>query len=171
MTKKIAVLSSQKSKVFDTILNYFKDKDVEVFETDSVLEAVESDLCVLDGYKGHLKSELFECTDFIRIHPSLLPAFDCDNAVEEAFKFGVKVSGVTINYVKENGENGRIIAQYPVFADVSTTLEEFEEEILKTSQKLAPFVIESILNDVIFSFDMLLKPKSSCDGGCSGCKH
>lgn len=176
MTKTIAVLSSSKSKNFPAIKEYFKDKDVEVYETENLLEAAESDLCVLDGFKGHLKSEVLECTRFIKIHPSLLPSFACENAIEKAFEYGVKVSGVTVNYIKEDGTDGKIIAQYPVFIDSLTTFDEFEQEIEKVSQKLSPFVIASVLDDVIFSFDMLLKPqncengcKNSGQDGCSGC--
>lgn len=176
MTKTLAVLSSSKSKNFLAIKEYFKDKDVEVFETDNLLEASESDLCVIDEYKGHLKGEILECTRFIKIHPSLLPSFACQNPIEKAFEYGVKVSGVTINYIKEDGTDGKIIAQYPVFIDTLTTFDEFKQEIEKVSQKLSPFVIESVLEDVVFSFDMLLKPqncekgcKNGGSNGCSGC--
>ena len=35
-------------------------------------------------------------TEDISIHYSLLPSFDCENPIKEAFLYGVKVSGVTI---------------------------------------------------------------------------
>ena len=165
MPKKIAVLSSGESKNYNALKEYFKDKETEVIETSSLLEAAESDLCVVDGFEGHIKQEILECSDFVKIHPSLLPAFDCKNAVEEAFGYGVKVSGVTICRINEDGTNGKILAQYPVFIDFLTTLEEYREEIDNVSQKLAPVVIESVLKDVVFSFDMLLKP-DSCVGNC-----
>ncbi len=51
----------------------------------------------------------------INIHPSLLPAFKGKNAVEQALAYGVKVLGVTIHYVDESLDGGKIIAQraYP----------------------------------------------------------
>lgn len=173
MTKTIAVLCSEKSKILASLKEYFKDKNTEVFETDSALEAADAELCVVEEFKGHLKSEILELTTFLKVHPSLLPAFDCENPIEEAFKYGVKISGVTVNYINNDGSNGKIIAQYPVFVDVMTTLEEFEQEIFKVEEKLVPFVVESVLNNVVFSFDMLLKPDTctggGCDGGCGGC--
>lgn len=116
-----------------------------------------------------MSKEILECTNFIKVHYSLLPAFDTQNPIEDAFNSGVKISGVTINYINEDFSNGKIIAQYPVFIDYMTTLQEFKDEIYKVSQKLAPFVLESILDDKVFCFDMLLKPQSGCSG-CGGCK-
>lgn len=171
MTKTIALLSTGKSPNAEAIKEYFKDKAVEILETDSLFDASECDLCVTDGFKGHIKNEILECTQFVNIHYSLLPAFDCDNPIKEAFNAGVKVSGVTFRFLNNNEVNkngGKILAQYPVFIDYTTTLEEFEEEMYKVSQKLAPFVLESVSDDVIFNFGMLLNPHDC--GGCGGCK-
>ncbi len=176
MTKYISVLSSKQSENFEAIKEYFKDKDTETIQTDSIIEASDADLCIVDEFHGHLKPEILECTRFIKIHYSLLPAFDSNTPVEDAFEAGVKISGVTINYINEDGTNGRIIAQYPVFLDYTTTLDEFRQECCNVSQKLAPFAAESVLNDVIFNFGMLLNPQGGCnackDGtdGCSGCR-
>ncbi len=47
----------------------------------------------------------------INIHPSLLPAFKGAHAVEQAVEYGVKVYGITIHWVDESLDGGRIIAQ------------------------------------------------------------
>ena len=47
----------------------------------------------------------------INIHPSLLPAFRGSRAVEQAVEYGVKVYGITIHYVDEELDGGKIIAQ------------------------------------------------------------
>ena len=47
----------------------------------------------------------------INIHPSLLPAFKGAHAVEEAVAYGVKVYGISIHWVDESLDGGRIIAQ------------------------------------------------------------
>lgn len=194
--KKIAVLGSGNGSNFEAIAKYFKDKDVEItcisdIEDALILKRAEKagiknlylpyekneeffkenqfDLGVLAGYMRILNKETLAHCNFINIHPSLLPAFAGKKAIERAFKAGVKVSGVTIHNVVEKADEGKIIAQYPVFIDITTTLEDFEEEIHSVEHKLYPFVIETVLNDVLFSFDMLLKP-DSC-GGCGGCKH
>ena len=56
---------------------------------------------LLGAYRGRI----------INIHPSLLPAFKGAHAVEQAVEYGVKVYGITIHYVDEQLDGGRIIAQ------------------------------------------------------------
>ena len=50
----------------------------------------------------------------INVHPALLPAFPGLHAVEQALAYGVKVFGVTVHYVDEGVDTGRIIAQRAV---------------------------------------------------------
>jgi len=47
----------------------------------------------------------------INIHPSLLPAFTGAHAVEQAVEYGVKVFGITIHWVNQVLDGGKIIAQ------------------------------------------------------------
>jgi phosphoribosylglycinamide formyltransferase-1 len=55
----------------------------------------------------------------LNIHPSLLPAFPGLEAQEQAFAYGVKVSGCTVHFVDEELDHGAIIVQktVPVFHD------------------------------------------------------
>jgi phosphoribosylglycinamide formyltransferase 1 len=50
----------------------------------------------------------------INVHPALLPAFPGIRAVEQALDYGVKVFGVTVHFVDEGVDTGRIIAQRAV---------------------------------------------------------
>jgi phosphoribosylglycinamide formyltransferase 1 len=61
----------------------------------------------------------------LNIHPSLLPAFPGLEAQEQAFAYGVKVSGCTVHFVDEELDHGAIIVQksVPVLeGDNETTL-------------------------------------------------
>jgi phosphoribosylglycinamide formyltransferase-1 len=61
----------------------------------------------------------------LNIHPSLLPAFPGLEAQEQAFAYGVKVSGCTVHFVDEELDHGPIIVQKTVFvmdADDERTL-------------------------------------------------
>jgi len=55
----------------------------------------------------------------LNIHPSLLPAFPGLEAQEQAFAYGVKVSGCTVHFVDEELDHGAIIVQksVPVLED------------------------------------------------------
>lgn len=47
----------------------------------------------------------------LNIHPSLLPAFPGLEAQEQAFAYGVKVTGCTVHFVDEELDHGAIIVQ------------------------------------------------------------
>lgn len=74
-------------------------------------------LVCLAGYMRLIGSVLLSryAGRIINIHPSLLPAFKGKDAVEQALAYGVKVLGVTVHYVDESLDGGKIIAQraYP----------------------------------------------------------
>src|ERR1700693_3022571 len=50
----------------------------------------------------------------LNIHPSLLPAFPGLEAQEQAFAYGVKVSGCTVRFVDEELDHGAIVVQKAV---------------------------------------------------------
>ncbi len=50
----------------------------------------------------------------LNIHPSLLPAFPGLEAQEQAFAYGVKLSGCTVHFVDEELDHGAIIVQKAV---------------------------------------------------------
>ena len=102
-------------------------------------------------------------TNDIKLHYSLLPAFDCDEPIKEAFLSGVKVSGVTV-YQKSDK---KILAQYPVLITNSMHFDEFEAEMIKTGDILYKKVIECVEADKAFEYSDLFQV---CGNGCGGCK-
>ncbi|MCQ2150895.1 MAG: phosphoribosylglycinamide formyltransferase [Bacteroidales bacterium] len=77
------------------------------------MDALGIDLVCLAGYMRIIGEELLSRYGgrIINIHPSLLPAFRGARAVEQAVEYGVKVYGVTVHWVDESLDGGRIIAQ------------------------------------------------------------
>ncbi len=71
------------------------------------------ELVCLAGYMRIVGSVLLEAYGgrIINIHPSLLPAFAGARAVEQAIEYGVKVFGITIHWVDNTLDGGKIIAQ------------------------------------------------------------
>ena len=57
----------------------------------------------------------------LNIHPSLLPAFPGLEAQEQAFAYGVKVSGCTVHFVDEELDHGAIIVQKTVRCSMAMT--------------------------------------------------
>ena len=121
------------------------------------------DLYVLAGYMKVLPSNVLGLGTFINIHPSLLPAFKGKDAIKQAYDYGVKVTGVTVHYVAEEVDSGKIIAQTPIMIEEDMNLAELEEKIHEIEHQLYSLVIESLLYDKIVDF---LPQKSGC--GCKG---
>ena len=78
-------------------------------------------LIVLAGYMRILSAAFIQRfpNQMINIHPSLLPSFKGADAVGDALKHGVKVSGCTVHFVSEELDSGPIPAQacVPVLDD------------------------------------------------------
>ena len=77
------------------------------------MDAIGIDLVCLAGYMRIIGDELLSRYGgrIINIHPSLLPAFQGAQAVERAVEYGVKVYGITIHWVDQTLDGGKIIAQ------------------------------------------------------------
>jgi phosphoribosylglycinamide formyltransferase 1 len=74
------------------------------------------DLVCLAGYMRLLSPSFVQQFPrrILNIHPSLLPAFPGLEAQEQAFAYGVKVSGCTVHFVDEELDHGAIIVQKTV---------------------------------------------------------
>ncbi|MBX9879837.1 MAG: phosphoribosylglycinamide formyltransferase [Candidatus Obscuribacterales bacterium] len=122
----------------------------------SELANYEIDLVVLAGYMRILTSNFlqqFKHKDgyfkVINIHPSLLPAFPGANAYEDAFKYGVLVSGITVHLADEKVDHGPILAQETFSRLENDTLESFKSRGLSVEHKLYPRVLQSIAKNGI----------------------
>ncbi len=80
----------------------------------------------------------------INIHPSLLPAFPGTRGYEEAFEYGVRVSGVTVHLVDEHVDYGPILAQEPFPRFLEDSLESFRARGLSVEHALYPAVLQQI---------------------------
>ena len=74
------------------------------------------DLICLAGYMRLLSPWFVRqfTHQILNIHPSLLPAFPGLEAQEQAFAYGVKVSGCTVHFVDEELDHGPIVVQRAV---------------------------------------------------------
>ncbi len=73
------------------------------------------ELVVLAGYMALLTSPFLARFPgaVLNIHPSLLPAFPGVRAIEQALDYGVKVFGVTVHFVEDDGgvDTGPVLLQ------------------------------------------------------------
>ncbi len=82
----------------------------------STIRQHQVDLICLAGYMRLLSPWFVQQFPqaILNIHPSLLPAFPGLEAQEQAFAYGVKISGCTVHFVDEELDHGAIIVQKTV---------------------------------------------------------
>ena len=112
-----------------------------------VLRDRDVDLICLAGYMRIIGPTLLEAYEgrIINIHPSLLPAFKGAHAIQDAFDYGVKVFGVTIHYVDETLDGGRIISQVAVPYE-GDDIEELERMIHRAEHRLYVDTVNRMVN-------------------------
>jgi phosphoribosylglycinamide formyltransferase 1 len=90
-----------------------EDHDREVV---AALKQNKVDLICLAGYMRLLSPWFVQQFPhrILNIHPSLLPAFPGLEAQEQAFAYGVKVTGCTVHFVDEELDHGAILVQKTV---------------------------------------------------------
>lgn len=124
--------------------------DKQAYETliAEKLKEGEIDLICLAGYMRLIGPTLLEAYGgrIVNIHPSLLPAFKGAHAIRDAFSYGVKVYGVTIHYVDETLDGGKIIAQEAFHYD-GDDIDELESKIHAVEHKLYPKTINQIIGN------------------------
>jgi len=106
-----------------------KQREAHDREVVSLLQEHKVDLVCLAGYMRLLSPWFVRQFPrrILNIHPSLLPAFPGLEAQEQAFAYGVKVTGCTVHFVDEELDHGPIVVQraIPVLdADNEQTLAE-----------------------------------------------
>lgn len=122
----------------------------KLFQT---IEIYAPDLIILAGYMRILKGkELFENykNRILNIHPSLLPQFKgSTNAQKDAFEAGLKTSGLTIHYVTEDVDGGKILYQEEVDISDCKNADEVAERILEREHLAYKKVIEELARDML----------------------
>ena len=93
-----------------------KDRAEHDREVVAELQKHKVDLVCLAGYMRLLSPWFVRQFPrrILNIHPSLLPAFPGLEAQEQAFAYGVKISGCTVHFVDEELDHGPIILQKAV---------------------------------------------------------
>jgi phosphoribosylglycinamide formyltransferase 1 len=108
--------------------------------------ACRPDLIVLAGFMRVLKMPFLTRFEqkIINLHPSLLPSFPGLDAIGQAFRRGVKITGCTVHYVTLDVDGGPIIDQAAVRVEESDTLETLTARVHAAEHALLPAVIAQL---------------------------
>ena len=133
----------------------YKDPSVanELIAAELVRSGV--DYVVMAGYMRMLTEEVLMTFPgrILNLHPALVPSFKGAHAIEDAFSYGVKVTGVTVHFADATYDTGAIIAQEPVVVYEDDTLDTLEARIHKTEHELYPRVLQWLVEDRVKLLD------------------
>ena len=125
------------------------------YETDNILKQLQyerTDLLVLAGFLWLIPANLLKAFPerIINIHPALLPKYGGKGMYgykvhEAVIRSGDKESGITIHYVNEFYDEGKIIYQAKCVVDPEETPESLASKIHKLEYRYYPQVIEKVL--------------------------
>jgi len=122
----------------------------------SALRKYKINLIVLAGYMKKIENEIVReyKNRIINIHPALLPSFGGENMYginvhNAVIESGVKVSGLTIHFVNEEYDRGKIIYQKCVEIDDTDDAVSLQKKILNYEHESYPEVIKRIENGLI----------------------
>ncbi len=115
------------------------------------LEAQGVELVVLAGYMQLLAPAFLQrfADRVVNVHPALLPAFPGIRAIEQGLDYGVKVFGVTVHFVDEGVDSGRIILQRAVDLPAATDPEEVRAVLRPIEHDLLCEAVGLIARDAV----------------------
>jgi len=123
----------------------FKTKFDDAGETRYIdaINQCAAELVVLAGFMRILKPRFIAAFSqkIINLHPSLLPSFPGLDAIGQAWRRGVKVTGCTVHRVTAEVDGGPIIDQVVVRVAPEDTLETLEAKMHAAEHALLPAVI------------------------------
>ena len=107
------------------------------------LKAAEAKYVIMAGYMRMVTPVLLDAfpNRIVNLHPALLPSFKGAHAIQDAFDYGVKVTGVTVHFANEEYDKGPIIAQRPIEVREGETVDELEARIHEVEHVLYPQVL------------------------------
>lgn len=132
-------LEKAKSRAIPTeVLPYGDGKAKGEAALQALMDHHDVDWLVLAGFMRILSEELVlrHQGRIVNIHPALLPSFPGAHGIEDAWDFGVKVTGVTVHLVDHLVDHGEILAQLPVRIKQDDDLESLERRIHRAEHRL-----------------------------------
>lgn len=141
-----ALCRARKAGIKSIVINPKEFPDRESFDCEVIRHLKEQDIdfVVLAGFMRILSPFFIKeyQNRILNIHPALLPAFKGAHAIRDAFRYGVKVMGVTVHFVDVKVDYGPIILQESFPVAQNDTLAGVEKKIHRLEHKIYPRAID-----------------------------
>lgn len=107
------------------------------------------DTVLLAGFMRRLHAPLLGAyaRRMLNLHPSLLPSFPGLDAIGQAWRHGVRVTGCTVHLVEDGLDTGPIVAQQAVEVGEGESLESLAARIHAAEHALYPAAVRRFLTE------------------------
>jgi len=146
---KCAALARARAAGLTTFVVDHRDLDTRAAFDRALLDrliAMRVELVVLDGFTRILSEEFLAAFPqrVIRTHPALAPAFPGLESQREVLRYGLKISGCTVQFVAASVMAGIVIAQSAVPVLDHDDEESLRLRVLAEENQLLPAVVRAI---------------------------
>ena len=123
---------------------HIKSKNEELII--DVMNAWKVDLIVLEGWMRIVTPKLINAFPdrIINLHPSMLPKYKGLHAIERALESGDEYTGVSVHYVNEELDGGKVILQEEVPILPYDDVESLTKAIQRQEYALLPLAIQHV---------------------------
>ena len=108
------------------------------------MRAEGAEYLVMAGYMRMVHAPILRTFEnrVVNLHPALLPSFKGAHAIQDAFDYGVKVTGVTVHFADDKYDCGPIIAQRALPVREDWDVDTLEAHIHEIEHELYPDTIQ-----------------------------
>lgn len=139
---------ARKAGVATRVVDHLEYPDRESFETrlNGELRDAGAHLLCSAGFMRILTAKFTAQwrNRLLNIHPSLLPAFPGTHVHERVLESGVKLTGCTVHYVREEPDAGPIIAQAATVVRHDDNVESLAARVLQLEHRLYPHALRLV---------------------------
>ena len=133
---------AQELKLNTFVFEAKKFRNKSDYESEILNQLVQSriQMVVLAGFMRIIGPTLLKVWEgrMINLHPSLLPEFPGKDGIGDAFRAGVRETGVTVHFVDAGVDTGSIIAQERLMIEPAETLDSLKEKIHLLEHQILP---------------------------------
>ncbi len=124
----------------------FEDRDTFDAALDSTLKEAGVELVCNAGFMRILTSGFVKSwhNRQLNIHPSLLPAFKGLHVHDRVLESGVRLTGATVHFVRDEMDEGPIVAQVAVPVDPEDTVETLTARVLLAEHQIYPMAVRLV---------------------------
>jgi phosphoribosylglycinamide formyltransferase-1 len=115
-----------------------------------VLHQYQVDLVIMAGWMRIVTQVLIDAfpNRILNIHPSLLPSFKGNHAIEQAYNYGVKITGCTVHILSLEVDSGKILKQAAVPILEGDRLEDLQKRIQVQEHMIYPQAIAEYMRTI-----------------------